>query len=146
MPIFRIESKLVYFCHIPKCGGTAVSRYIKARFGQVAFLDEAYLAIRDPWSKTSPQHISADDLGNLFPANFFDASFAVVRHPVPRIISEYHFRRDIEKSIAENLSFSDWLKNILEVYSGSRLALVCAVRVVPRNIRVTSRTVVLAFS
>lgn len=123
MPLFRVGTKIAFFCHVPKCAGTAVSRYIEARFGPVAFLDAAYLAIRDPWNKTSPQHISADDLKHLFPDNFFDASFAVVRHPVSRIISEYHFCRDREKSIPENLSFSNWLKNIPELYSGSRWVL-----------------------
>ena len=120
MPIFRAGSKVVFFCHVPKCGGSAISRYIIGRFGHIAFLNEAFGSIRDPWTRTSPQHISADDLRRLFPRDFFDEYFAVVRHPVSRTISEYHFQRDFQRAIPQNLSFSDWLRGVTSKYPNNR--------------------------
>jgi hypothetical protein len=113
MPIFRALEKLVYFAHIPKCGGTSIESYIKERFGAVAFLDNQFTK-RDPsqkWSKTSPQHVDRESLEHLFPPGFFDATFAVVRHPVSRIISAYHFQINVEKSIPISEPFSVWLEN-----------------------------------
>lgn len=123
MPIFRVNDKLAFFCHVPKCAGSAVNRYIEARFGKLAFLDEGYLADRDPWNRTSPQHIASEDLRKLFPDDFFDVSFTVVRHPVARMLSEYHYLHDLVMSIPDSLSFSDWLWGIPQTYSKTRWAL-----------------------
>jgi hypothetical protein len=48
MPIFRVNEKIVFFCHVPKCAGTAVNLYLQARFGKLAFIRDGYLADRDP--------------------------------------------------------------------------------------------------
>ena len=54
MPIVRINSKLVYFAHVPKCAGSAVERYLAARFGPLGFLDSTYLKMRKSrrWNNT----------------------------------------------------------------------------------------------
>lgn len=116
MPIFRTATKLVLYAHVPKCGGSAVSWYLAERFGQVAFNDIDHT--RQPpiarWSRSSPQHIDRDSLGRLFPDGFFDAAFTIVRHPVPRLISAYHFQIEMERSLSEQISFSDWLMDLEE--------------------------------
>lgn len=116
MPIFKAANKLVYFAHVPKCAGTAVERYLELRFGNLAFLQPRHDEIPPDlrWSRTSPQHVNAASLMRLFPQSFFDASFAVVRHPVDRLVSEYHFRRDRKQQIPPDLGFSDWVKQIPE--------------------------------
>ena len=64
------------------------------------------------WTATSPQHVDAETLESLLPLTFFDAMFAVVRHPVPRTVSTYHFQREVEGRIPSDVSFSKWLKNL----------------------------------
>lgn len=114
MPIFRAGSKLVYFAHVPKCAGSSMLHYLRDRFGTVAFHNGRFHYIPEEarWSRTSPQHIDAETLAQMFPEGFFDASFAIVRHPVSRMVSAYHFQQDVEKSVARNMTFHDWLESI----------------------------------
>ena len=117
MPILKAGSQLVYYAHVPKCAGTALEHYLEARFGALAFLDTKFMGVpRDErWSATSPQHIDAGSLARLFPEGFFDAAFTVVRHPEARIISAYHFQREVEKTISEHVSFGDWLEDLVDL-------------------------------
>ncbi len=114
MPIVKANAALLYFAHVPKCGGTAVSNHLAARFGDLAFRDRKFLAKDGAarWTRSSPQHVDVAALQRLFPDGFFDLMFAVVRHPVERAISVYHFQSDIEESIAPDITFSDWLAGV----------------------------------
>lgn len=114
MPLIKANGKLVYFAHVPKCAGTAVARYIEARFGPPALADRQFLSVEEPlrWTRSSPQHIPLDALRRLFPPGFFDASFAVVRHPADRMASVFLFQREKEGTIPAELGFSDWLIRI----------------------------------
>lgn len=114
MPLFKTGNKLVYFAHVPKCAGTAMEDYIVERFGNVAFLDRYYLSQPESgrWSRSSPQHIDAASLQRLIPHQFFDAVFAIVRHPVGRVFSVYRYQRNVERSIPEHWAFSDWLGSL----------------------------------
>ena len=117
MPFFKVGAKLVYYAHVPKCGGSAVEHFIEGRAGQMAFVDPLYLSQPEVarWSKTSPQHIAVRDLDRLIPAHFFDATFTIVRHPVARVVSAYHFQMEQERKISKNVSFSDWLIDLPEM-------------------------------
>ncbi len=112
MPLCRIGTKLIYFCHVPKCGGTAVEKYLENRFGRLAFLDPHFYAMdaENRWPKSSPQHIPDQELTRLFPAGFFDASFAIIRHPVDRLASVFLYQRLLEKRIAKDVRFENWLE------------------------------------
>lgn len=114
MPIFRADDKLVFYAHVPKCGGSAVGWYLAERFGPLAFSDRAHTGqpVADRWSRTSPQHIDSTSLARLFPPGFFDGMFTIVRHPVARVVSAYHFQLDVEESIPRSTGFSDWLADI----------------------------------
>ena len=116
MPIFRAGEKLVYYAHVPKCGGSAVGWYLDERFGPLAFTDRRHTAqpAAARWSRTSPQHIDRGSLARLFPQGFFDAVFTIVRHPVARIVSAYHFQLEVEASIPQDTGFSDWLADLEE--------------------------------
>lgn len=114
MPIFRIRNKLIYYAHVPKAGGSSVADFfhdIGAR-SAFAFGEQWRQRPRDRWSSTSPQHIDAKSLSELFQNSFFDACFTVVRHPEDRIISEYKFRAGRSK-IHAALPFSDWLHIVM---------------------------------
>ena len=114
MPIYKSENKLVFFAHIPKCAGSTLENYLAKRFGKAAFLDGQYLKVANPWNNTSPQHIDAKSLSRLFPDDFFDISFAVVRHPVDRLVSAYRWQKYQYKSIADEMGFSSWLRSVAE--------------------------------
>ncbi|MDB6455115.1 sulfotransferase family 2 domain-containing protein [Falsirhodobacter sp. 20TX0035] len=113
MPIFKVGGKLCYFAHVPKCAGTSVEDYLSERFGQLAFLNRKYNANKAGQFRTSsPQHILASDLAGFFPMGFFDHSFAVVRHPVDRVVSAFHYHRDREHNIKSKVSFKEWVKRL----------------------------------
>ena len=111
MPIVRIGTGLIYYAHVPKCGGTSVEDYLRARFGRLALLDKTYMkqSMAARWSVTSAQHIDWASLSRMIPPDFFAASFGVVRHPVARMISSYHFQVQVEKAVSPEVPFSDWL-------------------------------------
>lgn len=114
MPMFRTGEKLIYFAHVPKCAGSSMVYYLQDRFGTLAFNDDAFHWVpeKERWSRTSPQHINTEALNRIFPEGFFDASFAVVRHPVSRLVSAYHFQLEVEKRITTDTSFGAWLKSL----------------------------------
>jgi len=114
MPIYRIQDKMLYFAHVPKCAGSSLNTYLEARFGPPAFQDRGHIRnpAAHPWSRTSPQHIDADALARLFPPGFFDLNIAVVRHPVARLTSVYLFQRYNEKRIPRFMSFGVWLRGL----------------------------------
>ena len=116
MPILKAAGQLIYYAHVPKCAGSSLEHYLEARFGDLAFLDGQYMKQpRDQrWNKTSPQHINTEALDRLFPAGFFDASFTVVRHPEARIISAFHFQREVEGTISQNVPFGEWLEDLMD--------------------------------
>lgn len=114
MPFFKYETSFAYYAHVPKCGGSSVAFYLQDRFGDLAFFDNQFagLGAARQWTKSSPQHVDRDTLERMIPAHFFDAVFAIVRHPVPRIISTFHFQQEVEKSIPDTMTFSEWLAQL----------------------------------
>jgi len=114
MPLVFIQGRLVYFAHVPRCGGTAVENYLNARFGRLAFLDRQFnsLSAEQRWSRTSPQHLETHALDRMIPRSWITQSFAVVRHPAARIASVFQFQRDIEQSIPAGQGFADWVCNL----------------------------------
>lgn len=126
MPIARLhDGRLLLFAHVPKCAGSAVESYLATRFGPLAFVDTAHLSqpVGRRWSATSPQHADMVSLRRLFPAGFLDLSFAVVRHPVARLVSAYHFQRGVEESVPEGVNFSEWLLDLPERLAETPFAL-----------------------
>lgn len=119
MPIVKISGRLVYFAHVPKCAGTAIEAYLETAFGPLAFRDSRFTSVpsRKRWTRSSPQHVALKDLNRLFPPDFFDTSFAVVRSPTARLVSAFRFQRDIEGVVPADTLFGDWLDR---VYAGHR--------------------------
>lgn len=114
MPLVWLGDNLVCFVHVPKCAGTAVTHYLAQQFGPLALHDPQFsgLAADTRWSRTSPQHIDAQTYARLFPPGFLNGSFAVVRHPVDRLVSVFHFQRDIEGRIAVECSLEAWVDSL----------------------------------
>lgn len=111
MPVFRVNGKICFFAHVPKCAGSSVENYIKDRFGHIGMKD-GHFNMRDQrlnWSKSSPQHIDLTSLQFILPLAMIDQAFAIVRHPVQRMVSAYRFQAGTEKARAANAPFDEWL-------------------------------------
>jgi Sulfotransferase family len=116
MPVYY-KHKLVHI-HIPKNAGTAIESYFHSigdmKWGPVSWFGEA--AIRGRWFEF--QHLTMQELRDLS-KNAFEQfrSFAVVRNPYFRIISDYLWRRRIKQQNTETTiqcfdTFNDFLKEI----------------------------------
>ncbi|MEZ5676399.1 Sulfotransferase family protein [Thalassovita litoralis] len=115
MPIIRWNTKLIYFAHIPKCGGASVEAYLQTvTRGGLGFLDNSYL-LRDSdarWGKTSPQHVDGATVGHIFGTGFFDAQFAVCRDPVSRFQSAFRFQRQVERTLPPDLDVDTFIDGL----------------------------------
>lgn len=88
MPILRSGTRVVFFSHIPKTGGSSVESYLRSK-GSLSFCTDRSA----PESlRVTPQHLHRAEIDRLFAPNLFDASFAVLRDPVARLLSEYRWR------------------------------------------------------
>lgn len=114
MPLVLISGGLVHFAHVPRCGGSAVEAYLRARFGPLAFLDGGHrkVPLAEHWSKTSPQHIETAALERMIPSSWIVHRFAVVRHPEDRIKSVFCFQRDIKQTIPVEIGFAEWVATL----------------------------------
>lgn len=117
MPVFRIGDKLHYYAHVPKCGGSSIEAYLKARFGSLAFLNTRYLDLPENarWTRSSPQHLPAQDFYRLIPADWIASSFAVVRHPVKRLVSAFQYQVEVEGTVAPLWSIDEWFDDWLKI-------------------------------
>lgn len=87
MPLARINGVVLYFAHVPKCGGSSIEAYMAAK-GQVAF----HSASTGAWSKCTPQHVHRELYDRLFPPEFYDHGFVILRDPKARLVSEFKMR------------------------------------------------------
>jgi hypothetical protein len=124
MPYVTAAGKLIYFAHVPKAGGSSVENYLAARFGPLAMLDRNWTHYRfdeGGWRtsslRCSPQHVAAEDVSRLLP-RAPDWSFAVIRDPAGRLISEYRWHRSNAprrgRRYLTKLGFSVWLQIMVQ--------------------------------
>lgn len=105
MPLARISSKILFFAHIPKTGGTSIETYMAGK-GALAL----HCKKRGMWAKTTPQHMHADVFNKFIPESFVDFSFTVMRDPGDRFVSEYLHRKVMTGS---SVAFVPWAKRVL---------------------------------
>ncbi|MEO8531592.1 MAG: sulfotransferase family 2 domain-containing protein [Deltaproteobacteria bacterium] len=111
MPLVRIKSDLHFFAHVPRAAGGSVEAYLTTRFGTLALLDDSFpdQPLNQRWSQTSPQHIDVATLQRFFPADWIASSFAVVRHPVTRIVSAFHHQAEVIGTVPKGMDVNEWL-------------------------------------
>ncbi|MBN2809513.1 MAG: sulfotransferase family 2 domain-containing protein [Deltaproteobacteria bacterium] len=115
MPIIRVRDKIIYFSHIPKCGGMSIELYLqKITRGGLAFVDNDFSSYgsQKPWNLSSPQHIDGASLARLFKPDFFDAYFAVTRDPVSRFVSAFKFQKFFERKIKPEITVNDFISSL----------------------------------
>ncbi len=110
MPFFRIDDKLHFYAHVPKCAGASVEAYLRKRFGSLAFQNSSFYRVPEHarWTRSSPQHVDSKSLELLFPSDWISSVFAVVRHPVMRLRSAYDYQKTGEKSVPEGMDINAW--------------------------------------
>jgi Sulfotransferase family len=125
MPIFRHNGEMHFFAHVPKCGGQSVEAYLQARFGTLAFLNNDYLAVpaAQRWTKSSPQHVDRAALAALIPDDWIASSFAVVRHPLARLVSVFNFLSIQHQAIAPGQTAEGWFDQMLAGQNGDAFAI-----------------------
>ncbi|MCP5093880.1 MAG: sulfotransferase family protein [Gammaproteobacteria bacterium] len=110
MPFFRARDKLIYFAHVPKCAGGAVENYLRERFGKLGFFNRRFHT-GEHWTRSAPQHVTAADLKQLMPSALIDHSFALIRHPIDRMVSMYHYNIEVSGQL-EAMPFGGWLDQV----------------------------------
>lgn len=113
MPFFKCSSGLVYFFHVPKCGGSTVENALLNKGFKLSFYDTAFWHHNDKkYYRSSPQHIKNENFNDLFAEDIFFYKFTVLRDPVSRLLSAYaHNRRKIGRIISLNKFLSRLEKN-----------------------------------
>ena len=115
MPILYKNNKICHFAHIPKCAGSSVEHYCEKIDIKLAFIDRAFNKSSESWNISSPQHIDGYSLSRLFPNDFFDSGFAIVRDPISRFLSAFKhqiFQEKIPVSQDVNLFIKNELTNL----------------------------------
>ncbi|MFN0113096.1 MAG: sulfotransferase family 2 domain-containing protein [Paracoccaceae bacterium] len=115
MPLFRVKGRLHYYAHVPKCAGSAVENYLRERFGSLAFVNTRFYdqAEAERWTKSSPQHAAFADIQALIPGDWIASSFAVVRHPLKRLVSSFLFQAEKEGTVPEGWGIDEWVEAFL---------------------------------
>ncbi|MEJ6396206.1 hypothetical protein V8J82_23330 [Gymnodinialimonas sp. 2305UL16-5] len=95
MPIARVNDTILFFVHVPKCGGTSIKRFLQDH-GRTALDGRGG---RDDWSRSTADHVHAAIYDHLVPVNFYDDGFIIFRDPVDRLRSEFRmFARPARRS------------------------------------------------
>jgi len=109
MPLIKFGKRIALFIHIPKTGGSSIESSVRQMKGSVALLSSAPLG----YAKCTPQHMHAELLERFIGTNFYDFSFAVVRHPITRIRSEFQMRCSGPNNQKD---FEAWFNDTLDTY------------------------------
>lgn len=88
MPLYRSQSNVIFFVHIPKTGGTSVEAALRNAGAAEAMRFKG----KRPFSKSTLQHIHAEIYEEAVGEAFADYSFTVVRNPYARFASEFKMK------------------------------------------------------
>lgn len=116
MPLYKIDCRMVLFAHVPKAGGSSVEEFLSPfRVGlqDRLFYDPARAPAPFP---CSPQHFHRALLDSLFRDDTIDYSFAVVRNPFDRLLSEYRFQKVIAAEPERYPPLDAWVERCFARY------------------------------
>ena len=110
MPIFNFGNRQVLFLHIPKAGGSSITKWLSEYSDTSFFRPRAIAPFRIP-----PQHLRWRDFDYLLNNPTFDYAFAVVRNPYERLESEYFWRHRNAKAQGKPWDdFNSWVERQIQ--------------------------------
>ncbi|SLN33305.1 Sulfotransferase family protein [Roseivivax jejudonensis] len=140
MPLYRFDTALICFVHVPKTGGSSLEKALRAMGGVQAM----HCGKAMPYTRCTPQHMHAAVLDVFAPEALTDLRLAVVRHPFDRLRSEYRMRRAGEIARGRPApDFDSWVERVFERYA--RNPYVHDNHVRPQTAFVTETTTVFRF-
>lgn len=111
MPLAHHDGKSIFFAHVPKTGGSSVEDYLISRFGPLSLIDvNKRRGLRGTGLIVPATHLAAIDIAELVPHDLA-YSFAVVRDPMSRLMSEFRYQSGVSRM--SRLGFSTWLRIML---------------------------------
>lgn len=117
MPFLILGDQRILFIHIPRTGGTSVESWLRSHDSLRLFTFGIPSAM-----KITPQHLTRNDLVDIFGDDMFTYKFAFVRHPMRRLESEFrlHALRDQRGFYGGHQRFSAWLETNLDAVQRNR--------------------------
>jgi hypothetical protein len=116
MPLATWNGLTIFFAHVPKTGGSSVEDYLVRRFGPLSIIDRnKRQGVTGTGLIIPATHLAAVDLAELLPHDL-TYSFAVVRDPLTRLMSEFRYQSGVSR--ASRLGFSTWLRVMI---AGARM-------------------------
>lgn len=110
MTLLKVKSKLYYFAHIPKTGGSTVEFAMREAGAKRAL----HFHKRLDFVACNLQHMHAELFDTFVPPNFYARGFCVVRHPIARLVSEFYWRSSLGHV---KHSFDGWVRDSLKRYA-----------------------------
>jgi hypothetical protein len=92
MPLFLRDNRSVLFIHVPKAGGTTIEDFFLRNGFAAHLLDTGGKTSFNTYARCPPQHMHADALMAVLRPARVDYTFATVREPLARLVSEYRMR------------------------------------------------------
>lgn len=130
MPIYSVDTGQgqlnILSVHVPKTGGTTISDFFQSA-GFIQHFGTEHQAIR-PLMLCPPQHYHYDILNQLFYISSTDYSFAVVRDPLKRIISDYYWSISKSTLKIKFLDINEWVLFVFNEYSKNNFFLANHIR------------------
>ena len=125
MPLYTISDSATntkvafYFIHIPKCGGTTIETLFEQLKFDTFLAPKDYRAVRK-YLKLPPAHYDIALVENLFRLDAI-YSFAMVRNPYDRILSDYKWAKTKtnDKQFFQKMSFEEFCVHCFKEYSNN---------------------------
>ncbi|MFD1880317.1 sulfotransferase family 2 domain-containing protein [Paracoccus pacificus] len=110
MPFIQIQNQRVLFVHIPKTGGSSVTRWMQD-LGRVRLHGNT----KPEGLKVTSQHLTWTDIDAMWGCDDFDYVFTVVRNPFTRMASEFGMRQKLREQgfFGGSMHFPSWLERAL---------------------------------
>jgi Sulfotransferase family len=107
MPLYRHGSKIVFFIHVPKTGGSSVENALRSLGCKQALFTKG----KPKFFRANLQHVNSEVYNHMMDDDFYDYAFMVVRNPFDRAASEFKMKViDAE----DTTPFDEWFPAAIE--------------------------------